>query len=77
MKYKDTVENEFELVDLEEEDQTSSMKYKIKDKYYQIKELTVNMERARYTISFLEQENSQLKAKELIMEKEQANLLQL
>jgi len=68
-KEKDTVEHEFELVDSKAEDQTSSMQQTIRDKYYQIKELTINMEREKYVISFLEQENSQLKAKELIMEK--------
>lgn len=34
------------------------------------------MEREKYVISFLEQENSQLKEKEQIMEKEQGKLLQ-
>ena len=34
------------------------------------------MEREKYVISFLEQEDSQLKAKELILEKEKAKLLQ-
>ena len=75
-KDKDIVEHEFELVDLEAEDKTSSMQQTIRDKYYKIKELTINMERTKYVISFLEQENSQLKAKELIMEKKQAKLLQ-
>jgi len=35
-----------------------------------------NMARERFVISFLEQENSQLKARQLIMEKEQTKLLQ-
>lgn len=34
------------------------------------------MERENFIILFLEQENSQLKAKELILEKEKAKLLQ-
>ena len=34
------------------------------------------MEREKYVISFLEQENNQLKAKELILEKEKTKLLQ-
>ena len=34
-------------------------------------ELKDNLERAKFLISFLEQENSQLKAKKLVMEKEQ------
>lgn len=70
------VEHDFVMVYLEVEDKTSSMQQMITDKYYQIKELTINMVRARYIISFLEQENSHLKAKELIMEKEQTKLLQ-
>jgi len=51
------------------------MQQMVKDKDYQIKELTVNMVRARYIISFLESENSQLEAKQLIMEKEKFFLL--
>ena len=57
------VEHEFEMVDLEAEDQISSMQQMIRYKYYHIKEITVNMARARYIISFLEQENSEVKAK--------------
>ena len=34
------------------------------------------MERAKFIISFLEQENNEIKAKELILEKEKAKLLQ-
>lgn len=34
------------------------------------------MERVKFIISFLELENSQIKAKELILEKEKAKLLQ-
>jgi len=51
------------------------MKQIIKDKGSQIRELMDNMARARFGISFLEQGNSQLKAKQLIIEKEQAKLL--
>lgn len=51
---KDMVEHEFELVDLEAENYTSSMQHMIRDKYYQIKELPVNMARERYIMSFLE-----------------------
>lgn len=70
------VEDEFELIDLEAKYETYSMQQMIRDKDYQIKELTVNMERERYIISFLEQENSQLNAKQLIMEKEKTKILQ-
>ena len=75
-KDKDTIEHEFELIDLETKDQTKNMRKTIRDKDYQIKELAINLEREKYVISFLEQENSQLKAKELILEKEKAKLMQ-
>jgi len=75
-KGKKTVEHELEIIDLEEENEISIMKQTIRDKDYQIKELEINMERAKFIISFLEQENSQLKAKESILEKEKAKLLQ-
>lgn len=48
----------------------------IRDKECQTKELTINLDREKYVISFLEQENSQFKEKELILEKEKAKLLQ-
>lgn len=47
----------------------------IKDKDYQIKELAINLEREKYVISFLKQENNQLKEKELILGKEKAKLM--
>lgn len=52
------------------------MRQTIRDKYYQIKELAINLERVKYVISFLEQENNQLKTKDLILEKEKSKLLQ-
>ena len=52
------------------------MKQTIRDKDYQIKELEINMEGESFIISFVEQENSQLKAKELILEKVKAKLIQ-
>jgi len=73
---KDLVEHEFELVDLEAENDPSSMQQIIKYKDTQIREIMDNMGRARFVISFLERENIQLKAKQLIMEKEQDKLLQ-
>jgi len=75
-KGKKTLEHELGIIDLEKENEISIMKQTIRDKKYQIKELEINMERAKFIISFLEQENSQLKAKELIKEKEKAKLLQ-
>ena len=76
VKGKKTVEHELEIINLEEEDETSIMKHTIKDKNYEIKELQMNMERAMFIISFLERENGQLKAKELILEKEKDKLMQ-
>jgi len=63
-------------VDLEVANEPSNMQQIIKEKNSHIKELMDNMARARAVISFLEQENSQLKAKQLIMEKEQSKMLQ-
>ena len=73
---EDLIEHEFQLVDLETENEPSNMQHTIKEKYSQIRELMDNMARARFVISFLEQENNQLKARQLIMEKEQTKLLQ-
>ena len=70
------MEHEFELIELEAKDQSTSMRQTIRDKDYQIKELTINLEREKYVISFLEQENNQLKAKELILENHKAKLMQ-
>lgn len=63
-------------MDLEVANEPSNMQQIIKEKNSHIKELMDNMARARAVISFLEQENSQLKAKQLIMEKEQSKMLQ-
>lgn len=53
-KDKDKVEHDFELIDLETEDQTTNMRQTIRDKDYQIKEFVINLGRAKYVISFLE-----------------------
>lgn len=53
-KNKEIVEHEFEIIDLEEEDETSIMWQTIRDKDYQIKEMEINMERENYIASFLE-----------------------
>lgn len=70
------VEHEFDLVDLESENEPSKMQQIIKDKDSKIIEVMDKMEREIFVFSFLEHENSQLKAKQLIMEKEQDKLLQ-
>jgi len=73
---KELIEHEFELVDLEAAYEPSNLQQVIKEKDSQIRELMDNLATARFIISFLKQENSQLKAKQLIMEKEQSKVLQ-
>ena len=73
---EDLIEHEFELVDLEAAYEPSNLQQVIKEKDSQIRELMDNLATARFIISFLKQENSQLKAKQLIMEKEQSKVLQ-
>ena len=55
---------------MEAHDENQTLQKFIKYKYSQIIDLKDNFERAKFIISFLEQENSQLKAKQLVMEKE-------
>jgi len=47
----------------------------IKEKDSHIKELMENMARERFAISFLQQENNQLKAGQLVMQKEKFKVL--
>lgn len=65
------IEHDFDLVDLEAHDENKTLQQVIKENYSEIMELKDNLERTKFIISFLEQENSQLKAKQLVMEKEQ------
>lgn len=67
---EEPIEHEVDLVDLEEHDENQILQQVIKEKDSQIMELKENLERAKFIISFLEQEKSQLKAKQLVMEKE-------
>ena len=71
MHDEDPIEHDFDLVDLEAHDEHQNFKQVIKEKDSQIMELKDSFERAKFIISFLEQENNQLKAKQLVMEKEQ------
>lgn len=73
---EEQIEHDFELVDIEVADEPSNSQQIIKEKDSQIKELMDNVARARFVISFLEQENNKLKAKQFIMEKERSKVLQ-
>ena len=64
-------EHDFDLVDLEASEEHENLDIIIKDQYSQIKYLQDNLERANFITSFLEQENNQLKAKQLSLEKSQ------
>lgn len=62
------IETYFDLVDLDQHDGHEDTSLIIKGKESQIKQLQTQLNRAKYFISFLEQENQQLKTKQLIME---------
>jgi len=61
-------EQEFDLVDLGEHDDSESTRIVIKEKYALIRELHINLQRAKYIISYYEQENKQLEAIHGVME---------
>ena len=67
---EEPIDHNFDLVYLEAHGEHKTLQQVIKDKDSQIMELKDNLERAKFIISFLEQENSQVKAKQLVMEKE-------
>ena len=69
MHDEEPIENVFDLVDLEAHDEHKTLKQVIKEKDYHLMELKDNLERVKFIFSFLEQENNQLKAKQLVMEK--------
>ena len=62
-------EYEFELVDLKASEEHENLEMIIKEKDDQIEEHKNNLARANFIISFLEQENNQLKEKQLSLEK--------
>lgn len=61
-------EYEFQLIDLYEEDEDKITHEIIKGKETKINEIQANLERGKYVIDFLEQENQQLKTKGAINE---------
>ena len=63
--------SDFDIVDLEASEEHENLERIIKKKNSQIKDLKDNLARANFIISFLQQENSQLKAKQLSLEKSQ------
>ena len=70
MHDEEPIKNEFDLVDLKAHDEHQNLQKVIKEKDSHIMELKDNFERAKFIIAFLEQENNQLKEKQLVMEKE-------
>ena len=70
MNDEEPIEHDFNLVDLEAQDEHKTLQQVIKEKYSHVMELKDNLARAKFIISFLEQENNQLKAKRLAMKKE-------
>lgn len=67
---EEPIEHDFDLVELEAHDDHKTLQKLIKCKYYQIMDLKDYFERAKFRISFLEKENRQLKAKQLVMDNE-------
>ena len=61
-------EHEFELVDLGDDDDNQIINMTIKGKDAKIIDLQTNLDRAKYVINFIEQENKQLKTKQVIDE---------
>jgi len=72
---EELIEHDFDLVDLDVANDLSTLQKVIKEKYSQIMELQDNLERAKFIISFLEQENNQLTVKQLMMEKEKFKMM--
>lgn len=65
---KHETEHEFQLTDLDEEDEDKITSAEIKGKEAKISELQANIEREKFVIDFLEQENQQLKSNQIINE---------
>ena len=59
---------DFELVDLSEQDDYGDMSLALKGKDAKIRELQTNLDRARFVINFYKEENKQLKTKHFIDE---------
>jgi len=61
-------EQDFDLVDLDENNDNEDISIVIKEKYALIKELKTNLKMSKFIISYYEQENQQLQAKHDTME---------
>ena len=70
MHDEEPIEHEFDLVYLEAHDEHKILHQVIKEKDSHIMELKDNLKRAKFIISFIEKENNELRAKQLVMEKE-------
>ena len=65
---KHETEQEFQLIDLDDEDEVRITNALIRRKEAKISELQYNIHRAQYVFGFLEQENQQLKTNQIISE---------
>lgn len=70
MHDEEPIEHDFDLFELEAHDEHQTLEQVIKEKYSHTMDVKDNLERAKFIISFLEQENSQLNAQKLAIEKE-------
>ena len=67
---EEAIHHDIRIVDLESQYDHQTLKLVIRQKDSLIMELLDNVARAKFIISFLEQENEQLKAKQLLLEKD-------
>lgn len=67
---EEPIEHEFDIVDLDTHDEHQTLQQVIKENDCLTMELKENLERVKFIILFLERETSQLKAKQLVKEKE-------
>lgn len=58
-----------DMVELKVNEEHKTIEQVIKEKYVEVKELKDILSKANFMISFLEQENQQLKIKQLLLEK--------
>ena len=66
---EELIHHDIDIVDLEASEEHENLERIIKEKYAHIKEPRDNLARDNFIISFLEQENNQLKEKQLALEK--------
>ena len=67
---KHYIHHGIETIDLEAQDETKIKDIIIQEKEAQVQALMENLERAKYVITYLEQENKQLSDKQVFMELE-------